>query len=383
MRICLDISPAVHRRAGLGRYAQELTESLLHLDKENEYVAFYNGPRGVVPQPPLDRLPRLTVGLSNKPWRMSILLAHHLGLNLDRLFPGVDLLHSTDHLLPPLRRVRTVFTVHDLIFLFFPEYHLPLNRWYLTLMMPRFIRRADAVITVSECSRRDLVRLYCLDQARIHVIYEGIDDRFRPVEDPEVLATVRRRYGLPDGFILYVGTIEPRKNLTTLLEAYQTLKGQGLESKLVIVGKKGWLYQDFFRRLRDLGLKGQVIFPGYVPDDDLPAIYSAAQVFAFPSLYEGFGLPVLEAMACGTPVVCSNTSSLPEVAGQAALTIDPRRPQELAQALQRVLEDAALRAELKGKGLAQAARFSWERAARETLRVYESVCQAVRSSPKT
>jgi len=193
MRICLDISPAVHRRAGLGRYAQELTESLLHLDKENEYVAFYNGPRGVVPQPPLDRLPRLTVGLSNKPWRMSILLAHHLGLNLDRLFPGVDLLHSTDHLLPPLRRVRTVFTVHDLIFLFFPEYHLPLNRWYLTLMMPRFIRRADAVITVSECSRRDLVRLYCLDQARIHVIYEGIDDRFRPVEDPEVLATVRRR----------------------------------------------------------------------------------------------------------------------------------------------------------------------------------------------
>ncbi len=373
MRICLDISPAVHHRAGLGRYAQELTEALLHLDKENEYVAFYNGPRGIAPQPPLDRLPRLTVGLSNKPWRMSVLLAHHLGLNMDRLFPGIDLLHSTDHLLPPLRRVRTVFTVHDLIFLFFPEYHLPLNRWYLTLMMPRFIRRADAVITVSECSRRDLVQVYGLDQARIHVIYEGIDDRFRPVEDREVVAAVRRRYGLPDGFILYVGTIEPRKNLTTLLEAYQTLKGQGFESKLVIVGKKGWLYQDFFQRLQELGLEDQVIFPGYVPDDDLPAIYSAAQVFAFPSLYEGFGLPVLEAMDCGTPVVCSNASSLPEVAGQAALTIDPRRPRELAQALQRVLEDAALRAELRGKGLGQAARFSWERAARETLRVYESV----------
>ncbi|MEW6231871.1 MAG: glycosyltransferase family 1 protein [Chloroflexota bacterium] len=373
MRICLDISPAVHRRAGLGRYAQELTEALLYLDKENEYVAFYNGPRGVVPQPPLDRLPRLTVGLSNKPWRMSILLAHHLGLNLDRLFPGVDLLHSTDHLLPPLRRVRTVFTVHDLVFLFFPEYHLPLNRWYLTLMMPRFIRRADAVITVSECSRRDLVRLYRLDQARIHVIYEGIDDHFRPVEDREVLAAVRRQYGLPDGFILYVGTIEPRKNLTTLLKAYQTLKGQGLESKLVIVGKKGWLYQDFFRRLRELGLEGQVIFPGYVPDDDLPAIYSAAQVFAFPSLYEGFGLPPLEAMACGAPVVCSNTSSLPEVVGDAAILVNPRDVGEIVAAIERVIADSTLRDAMRAKGIAQAAKFSWERAARETLEVYANV----------
>jgi len=369
MRICIDISPAVHRRAGLGRYAQELTATLLAIDAENEYVAFYNRPSEAQIDPPFDRLPHLTTNLPNKPWRMSVLLAQLAHLPQDRLFPGVDLFHATDHLSPRLSRVRSVFTLHDLVFRFHPETHMPLNRWFLTLMMPRFLRAADAVIAVSQCTKRDAMRLYGLDEAKIRVIYEGVNTRFRPA-DSEAIKDVRARYGLPERFILYVGTIEPRKNLTILLEAYQALRSQGSNFKLVIVGKKGWLYKGFFQRLRELGLEGEVVFPGFVPDEDLPALYSAANLFVFPSLYEGFGLPPLEAMACGTPVIASNVSSLPEVVGEAGIMVEPRDVRALAEAMERVLMDNR---EVGEKELQQAARFSWERAARETLLVYAEV----------
>ena len=374
MRICLDISPAVHRRAGLGRYAQELTAALLAIDTENEYVAFYNRPSEAQIDPPLDRLSHLTTNLPNKPWRMSVLLAQLARIPQDRLFPGVDLFHATDHLLPRLSRVRSVFTLHDLVFRFYPETHMPLNRWFLTLMMPHFLRAADMVIAVSECTKRDAMRLYGLDEAKIRVIYEGVDPRFRSA-DPETIEAVRARYGLPERFILSVGTIEPRKNLTTLLEAYRTLRDRGSDFKLVIVGRKGWLYEGFFRRLRELGLEGEVVFPGFVPDEDLPALYSAAELFVFPSLYEGFGLPPLEAMACGTPVVCSNAASLPEVVGNAAIMVDPYDVEGLAEAMHRVLADADLREELREKGLARARQFTWERTARETVAVYREVCE--------
>jgi glycosyltransferase involved in cell wall biosynthesis len=372
MRICIDTSPAVHRRAGLGRYAQELTAALLASDPENEYVAFYHRAADAQVDPPLDRLPHLTSSLDTKPWRMSALLAHLTRLSQDRLFPGIDLFHATDHLLPRLSQVRSVFTLHDLIFQFYPEMHKPLNRWFLRLMVPRFLRAADAVIAVSECTKKDAVRFYDLDEAKIHVIYEGVNPSFRPAS-PETASEIRRRYGLPESFILTVGTIEPRKNLTSLLEAYSALPQARPESKLVIVGKKGWLYEGFFRRLRELGLEDDVFFPGFVPDGDLPALYSAADLFVFPSLYEGFGLPVLEAMACGVPVVTSNTSSLPEVAADAAALIDPSSIDELVTAMKAVLENDELRTQLRTKGLEQAATFSWEKAAKETLAVYSSL----------
>jgi glycosyltransferase involved in cell wall biosynthesis len=178
---------------------------------------------------------------------------------------------------------------------------------------------------------------------------------------------------LPEQFILSLGTIEPRKNLASLLEAYRVLRNQGSDLGLVIVGKKGWLYEGFFHRLRELGLENEVLFTGFVPDEDLPAICSAAELFVFPSLYEGFGLPVLEAMACGAPVITSNVSSLPEVAGNAALLVDPASVRELTEAMAAVLQDEELRTSLQSKGPKQAARFSWEKAARETLAVYQSV----------
>ncbi len=372
MRICVNASPAVHHIAGLGRYTQELMTALLAIDSKNDYVAFYNRPGEAQVEPPLDRLPRLTTNLATKPWRMSALLAHFARVPQDRLFPAVDLFHATDHLLPRLARVRSVFTLHDLVFRFYPETHKPLNRWFLTLMMPRFLEAADAVIAVSEWTKKDAIELYGLDEDKIRVVYEGVNPRFRPAS-AESISAVRQKYGILEKFILCVGTIEPRKNLTSLLEAYHSVRNGRRDLKLVIVGKMGWLYEGFFRRLRELGLENEVIFPGFVPDEDLPSLYSAADLFVFPSLYEGFGLPVLEAMACGTPVVTSNSSSLPEVTGEATVLVDPNDVQALIRAMSAVLDNKELRGELHAKGLRQAAKFSWETAAYETLALYDKV----------
>jgi glycosyltransferase involved in cell wall biosynthesis len=371
MRICLNASPAVHHIAGLGRYTQELMAALLEVDSENEYVAFYNRPSEAQVDPPLDRLPRLTTNLATKPWRMSALVAHFARIPQNRLFPGVDLFHATDHLLPRVTRLKSVFTLHDLVFRFYPHTHKPLNRWFLTLMMPRFLNAADAVIAVSESTKRDAIQAYGIDEAKITVIYEGVTDQFQRAS-PQAIAAVRRKYGLPDKFILSVATIEPRKNLTSLLEAYHALKDE-VSLGLVIVGKKGWLYSDFFNRLGELGLERDVLFPGFVPDEDLPALYSAADLFVFPSLYEGFGLPVVEALACGTPIVTSNAASLPEVAGDAALLVDPTSVDDLVRAVREVLGSKDLQEELRARGPRQAARFSWQKAARETLAVYTSL----------
>jgi glycosyltransferase involved in cell wall biosynthesis len=380
MRVCLDASPAVYGRGGIGRYVQELIGALVALDEDADYTLFCNrvrkGKAGAEPRlaPPLHGLPRLTTALGDKPWRLSVLLAHLLRMPQDRLFAGVDLFHATDHVLPYLAGVRTVFTLHDLTFRLCPETHSPANRWYLTVMMGRFLRAAGAIVAVSECTRRDAMRLYGLEESQVRVIYPGVGPQFRPA-DPGEVAAIRRRYGLPEQLILYVGTIEPRKNLPVLLRAYSALRQRGCEHHLAIVGREGWRSHGFWQTLRDLGLDGEVLMPGYVPDADLPALYAAAEVFVFPSLYEGFGLPVLEAMACGTPVVCSAASSLPEVAGQAALLVPPKDVGALAGAIERLLGDPALRARLRAEGLARARRFTWEAAARATQEVYAGLCR--------
>jgi glycosyltransferase involved in cell wall biosynthesis len=372
MKVCIDVSAAVHRRAGLGRYAHELTRALVE-QGEHEYVAFYHQRGQAHLDPPIDALPQLTTRLSVKPWRLTAMLTHFSGIAQDGMFPGVDVFHATEHLLPRLRRIRSVFTLHDLIFRFDPGSHLPLNRIYLNTMMPRFLRAADAVIAVSECSKRDAVRLYGTPAEKIHVIPEGVDARFKPVENPQV-EPVRDKYHLPKRFALSVGTLEPRKNYPILFEALASLRERGLEMwPLVIVGKPGWLYEPIYRRVTELGLQDVVCFTGFVSDDELPALYNAATLLALPSRYEGFGLPVVEAMACGTPVVCSNTSSLPEVAGQAALLVPPEDVQGWAEAITRLWNDDALLAQMRERGFAQAARFTWEHAARKTIEVYQVV----------
>ncbi|MEP7359498.1 MAG: glycosyltransferase family 1 protein, partial [Anaerolineales bacterium] len=374
-----DLSAAANERAGLGRYASRLALALMK--QGVQLTAFVNNLSESHLQPPLSDLPVLTAGLPRKRWRLRAAASYFGAPGLDRVFPGVRLFHATEHLLPRLSQARSVFTLHDTAYIHQPQYHLPRNRLYLRLMMPRFLARSDAVITVSDHTRRDAERWYGLRGDRVYVIPEGVEDYFRPDIDANALADVRARYHLPARFILFVGTIEPRKNLITLLEAYAALRAGGCHPGvgLVIAGGKGWLYGDFFERLRTLGLEGAVVLTGYVPEADLPALLNCAEVFAFPSSFEGFGLPPLEAMASGVPVVCSNATSLPEVVGDAGLLLAPDDPAAWTEALGRLLADANLRADLRARGLARARLFTWEAAARKTLAVYQAVAGGSRA----
>ena len=371
MTIYFDVSAAVHRRAGLGRYAESLGHALLPT-LGDRLAFFYNAEAGVEPVEGLAHVPARTVSLGYKPWRMLVWLGQLLRVPFNRLLPGAALYHATEHLLMPLRRVPTVLTVHDLIFRRYPAHHKPLNRWYLNLTMPLFCRRASHIIAVSEQTKRDVMAAYGVPAAKITVIYEAASPAFAPQPEAAV-AAVRERYGLPARYLLSVGTIEPRKNLGRVLAAFEQLRAEDLVDALVIVGKKGWLYDDFFARLDRSPVRESVIFPGWVADADLPAVYAGASALAFPSEFEGFGLPVLEAMACGAAVVCSNTSSLPEVAGDAALLVDPLDTDALTVALRRVLSEPGLASALRRRGAAQAGRFSWTRTAQETVAVYEQI----------
>ena len=370
-QIYIDVSPAVHSRAGLGRYAESLAGALVR-QTPGRFALFYNATGRPRALPGLEGVPRRSVRLGYKPWRMAVWLGQLAGIGFDRLLPHAELYHATEHLLMPLHRVPTVLTVHDLIFKLFPRYHKRLNYWFLNAAMPLFVQRADAVIAISQATRRDLITHYGTPPEKITVVYEAAAPGFRP-PTPKAVAAVRARYGLPERFLLTVGTIEPRKNLVRLLKALVRLRRDDSDLHLVVVGSRGWLYEDFFRRRTELGLEDVVHLPGYVPDEDLPAVYGAATVVVMPSLYEGFGLPVLEAMACGVPVVSSRAASLPEIGGEAARYFDPTNVEEMAAVLAQVLRDTDLRAEMRAAGLEQAARFSWERTARETMAVYEKV----------
>ncbi|MEA3308121.1 MAG: glycosyltransferase family 1 protein [Chloroflexota bacterium] len=371
MTITLDISAAVHQRAGLGRYAASLSHALAKLIPA-ELAFFYNAEQGINPLPGLEHFPTRTVALGYKPWRMLVWLGQLARVPFNRLVPEATLFHATEHLLLPLRGAPTVLTVHDLIFRHLPEHHKLLNRWYLNATLPLYCRRADHIIAVSEETRRDLLAAYNLPVEKITVIHEAADPRFR-LPAPGAVVRARTSYGLPAEYLLYVGTIEPRKNLPRLLHAWEPLYQAGEAPPLVIVGRRGWLADDFYAALERSPCREAVQFTGYVRDEDLPALYAGATAFVFPSLYEGFGLPPLEAMACGTPVICSRTSSLPEVVGDAALTVEPTETDALRSALYRLVSQPELRAELRARGLKQAAQFSWERAAQETLAVYRNL----------
>ncbi len=309
---------------------------------------------------------------------------HRLRLPLPAdLFTGrVDVFHSPDFVLPPVRRgTRTLVTVHDLSFLRVPQCADAGLRAYLSQVVPRSVARADHVLADSESTKRDLIELLGTEPDKISVVPAGVEPRFRPVADGEALERVRQRYGLPRRFILSLGTLEPRKNFTALIEAFAKLGER--ERKLVIAGGQGWLYEDIFATIERLGLADRVVFTGFVADEDLPALYSLAELFAFPSLYEGFGLPPLEAMACGVPVVCADNSSLPEIVGRAGLLLEATDTAGLAAAMHRILADEAVRRGMVEKGLRQAQQFTWERAAERLLAVYERFERDARRGTRT
>lgn len=287
--------------------------------------------------------------------------------------PGVlrhlqaDLLHAPAFAGPLRAPCPQVITVHDLSFLRHPEFFRRGNRHYLSTLTGPSCRRAAAVIAVSRFTAAEVTALLGVPEARIHVVYHGIEPRYRPLPADEV-ARFRAEKGLPARFILHMGTLEPRKNLLRLVQAFALLNAPELH--LVLAGGRGWFYETLFAEVERLGLRERVLFPGYVAAEEQVLWYNSAAIFAYPSLYEGFGFPVAEALACGTPTVTSTAASLPEVAGEAALTVSPEDEVALAQALRQLLDDAALRETLRQRGLVQAAQFTWEAAARQTAQVY-------------
>ena len=368
MAVYVDVSPAVHAKAGLSRYASSLAQALI--SRAPDRFAFFFNRSGDSDFPDwLRSCPSRSVRAGYKPWRTFVWLGQLTHAGFDALVPDCELFHATEHLLLPLRGCPSVLTVHDLIFNLFPKQHKRLNRWYLNLALPLYCRRADRIICVSESTKADLLRTWKIDGEKVFVVYEAADDRFRPVPDSDVVA-VRAKYGIPERYILSVGTIEPRKNLGRLLDAVQILRRTGSAVNLVLVGRLGWLYDDFLTKLEAFEFADAVIRCGYVPDEDLPAMYSGATATVMASIYEGFGLPVLESMACGTPVVSSFASSLPEFGGDAARYFDPLNTEEMAATIGEVWRDDALREHMRDLGLVQAAQFSWRQTARHTIDVY-------------
>lgn len=365
MHIGFDASRvAVAERTGTERYSYELLAALARHDSLNTYSLYCNGRPAALP------LLRGNFRLRNIP---APRLWTHARLGLEMLQAPPDVLFVPAHVLPIIHPPASVVTIHDLGYLAFPTTHTFARRVELHLTTRWNAHAARRVIAISQATRADLIRHYRVPAAKISVVYHGLGDGFRPVTDAAVLAAVRARY-VPGTapYLLSLGTVQPRKNLVRLIDAFaqvaRSAAGPG-GLRLVLAGRRGWRTAAIEQRAAAVGVADQVHFAGYVDDADLPALLSGALAFALPSLYEGFGLPVLEAMACGTPVLTSTTSALPEVAGPAALLVDPTDTAAIAQGLARLVEDAALRADLRRQGVEQAARFSWERCAAETLHV--------------
>jgi glycosyltransferase involved in cell wall biosynthesis len=362
--IAIDYTAALEQGGGIGRYTRELVAALAALDDQTEFRLFVAGRRPrKLPDPPGPNFAWVTTRVSAE-WLARAWHRARMPLPIERWTGPIALLHAPDFTLPPTQRpTRTLLTVHDLSFIRAPETADPGLREYLNEVVPRSIKRADHILADSESTRQDLIELYRAPPGKISVLYSGVSDRFYPILDEGARQSVRERYQIGSRpYIFSLGTVQPRKNYGRLVEALHRLGRPDL--KLVIAGDKGWLDDPLYERIDTLGMADQVQFLGFAADDDLPALYSAAEVFAFPSLYEGFGLPPLEAMACGVPVVSSNTSSLPEVVANAALTVNPTDVEALADALRRLLDDHGLRNTLINRGQLRVQGFSWTASAR-------------------
>ena len=365
MQIAIDAHQIGGRKAGAETYVYNLVKYLARLEPNGDKFSIYlNSRRGVEGMESNPNMEDRRIPSSITPFRYGFFYP------LQSWRKRFDIFHA-QFSVPPLLRSRSVLTVHDLSFERFPQFF---HRGVLTqmkLLMPWSCRRADHIITVSESSKRDLVEIYGLDPQRITVTYEGPGENCKPMETGQAKDRLREAYGIDGPFILYVGNLEPRKNLSRLLEAFAQLKRKDrIAHKLVIVGQKAWLYDEIFETVRTNSLEQQVILTGYVPSADLPVFYNAASLMIYPSLFEGFGLPVIEAMACGTPVITSYGSSLEEIASGAAVLIDPYSISSIAAAIEKVANSSDIQRDLRKAGLVRAAGFSFRKMAEQTRAVY-------------
>jgi glycosyltransferase involved in cell wall biosynthesis len=378
MRIAFDGTTLTPGRTGVGYYSEHLLHALADSIGDHELIVVSNRPVDTTrPLPPGTR-----VGISGGTSPRLVWMQTGAPRLLRRV--KADVVHFTNGMVPIASPVPTVVTIHDMSLTLYPECHPHRRVWLNRPMVDLAARRATGIITVSESAKRDIVRYYGIDPERVHVVYEAAAPQFQRVEDSETLAALRQRYGLAARFVLYVGTIEPRKNLPTLLHAFARCRDRyRLEHQLVFAGPYGWLSRDLEELIARLKLRDAIRLTGYIPFAELPALYSGAEMFVFPSIYEGFGLPVVEAMACGTPVVTGRADALVEIAGGAAEHVDPRDADALAAMLARLADDPQRRAELSALGVQRARSFSWSRAASETLTVYRHVLLGAVTSPAT
>ena len=374
-RIAIDYTAAYEQGGGIGRYVRELTAALADEDTVTDYRLFVAGAKRA-------QLPRLPG--PNFSWRPTVLTPSWLAriwhraqlpLPVETFTGAVDLFHATDFVLPPtMPRTRSLLTVHDLSFLRVPDAASASLRRYLEAVVPRSVARADRVLAVSQATKDDLIAFYRTPPDKISVLYSGVDDRFSRVTDELALQAVLAKHGLKDKtYVLSVGTVQPRKNYSRAIRALAILRDQGLDMHYAIAGGSGWLEDEMYRSIKETGLEDRVHILGFAPDEDLPALYTGARALLAVSLYEGFGLPILEAMACGTAVITSDLSSLPEVAGSAGILVNPLDTDAISAAMMRLLTDAALRRQLVAAGIEHVKRFSWAKTARRHKSIYDEL----------
>lgn len=377
MRIGIDIRPMLSEGTGVGSYTLNLVKNLGALDTKNKYILFSNSFKDRVRFESLGLPPNFELKDYRIPNRILRMLWNRFSFPPVEVFiKEADIFHSPHSIPIPIRKAKLIVTIHDLFFLKYPEMVGKDVREDHKKILKGYVPKIKRIITVSYHSKKDIIELLNINPEIVDVIYEGVDSIFRVINDRPSLEKIRERYKLPQEFILFVGTIEPRKNPNTLLEAIALLREKGLKNLiLVMVGPMGWKSDETLRLVSMKGLGDCVRHIGYIPHEDIPFMYNAAKLLVYTSLYEGFGLPPLEAMACGIPVIASNLSSMPEILGDAALLVNPYDPYEIAGSIERVLYNESLRNSLVEKGLKKAKLYSWVDTARNILKVYQEVSE--------
>jgi len=377
MRIAVNLLPFRRHLAGAGRYAKNIIANLAEIDVENHYYLFVT--REGAPHFQVEKGNFTLVGCPIWPRRAIRILWEQLVLPWQLVYYDITLLFTPSVAIPLWLPCRGVAAIHDVIPFHRTVVKYPKVRsFYIRQATHWAARRSEVVLTGSENSRREIVSFCRVAGEKIVVIPYGVEAKFRRLDSMETIEAFRSKYGLPEKFILFVGALEPGKNLVRLLEAFLRLKRQStrIQHKLVLAGPQGWGSTQILRSIGDLKLERDVIVTGFVAEEELPLLYNSAGLFVFPSLYEGFGLPPLEAMACGTPVIASNTSSLPEVVGEAGMLVDPYDVEGWALAMKRVLSDENLQAKMISDGIERAKLFSWKRTAQATLAIFQKVGNA-------
>ena len=373
MKIAINTLSLNRTKAGMGNYIKNLVDGLSKIDKDNEYFV-------IVSENNKDFF-----RINKKNFKI-INLGKKVTMDLPRLFweqislprflkkNKIDVLHSPSFVMPIISKAKNVLTVADMTFITHPQVHTLIKRVYFSLFMPYSIKKADRVISISESTKKDILHYVKVDEKKIKTIYLAADSSFIVQNKEKCRKKIKENYDVSSPFILFIGMIEPRKNLERLIIAFSELRKKGnIPYRLVIVGRKGWKVRGMLSMIKSLEIEKEIIFTGYVPDEDLARFYNAAEFFVYPSLYEGFGIPIIEAMACGCPVITSNISSMPEVAGDAALLVDPGDVSQISSAMRRLIKDKKLREDMIKRGIKRSSEFSWKKCAKETLKIYRGI----------